>query len=105
MKKIASGPLAGRQSGPPSGKLGTPCAKLALAESSRQEPPMTLAEQLFKSVSTLPPAGVKEVIDFAQFLAQRQASQEDEDLMLAQQTATAEWDNPDDEAWSHAPAV
>jgi Protein of unknown function (DUF2281) len=66
---------------------------------------MTLAEQLFKSVSSLPPASVKEVLDFAEFLAQRQARQEDEDLMLAQQTATTEWDNPDDEAWSNAPAV
>ena len=66
---------------------------------------MTLAQQIFESVRDLPPASVKEVLDFAEFLAQRQARREDEDLMLAQQGALTEWDNPDDEAWSHAPAV
>jgi len=66
---------------------------------------MNLAQQLLESVQTLAPDSVREVIDFAQFLAQRQASREDNDLMMAQQTALTEWDNPDDEAWNHAPAI
>lgn len=66
---------------------------------------MNLAEQIYESVKPLPPAVAQEVLDFVQFLAQRQALQEERDLMLAQQTATAEWDNPDDEGWNDAPAV
>lgn len=30
---------------------------------------------------------------------------EDRTLMLAQQSATGDWDNEDDDAWNHAPAV
>lgn len=66
---------------------------------------MNLAEQIYESVKPLPPAVAQEVLDFVQFLAQRQALKEERDLMQAQQTAAQEWDNPDDEAWNDAPAV
>ena len=45
------------------------------------------------------------MLDFARFLAQREASQEDRDLLLAQQGALADWDNEDDDLWNDAAAV
>ena len=66
---------------------------------------MNLAEQIYESVKPLPPAVAQEVLDFVQFLAQRHAQREEHDLMLAQQSAAQEWDNPDDEVWNDVPAI
>jgi hypothetical protein len=66
---------------------------------------MDLAAQIYESVKPLNPAAAWEVLDFVEFLRQRQARQEDRDLMIAQHSAMADWDNPDDDAWNDAPAV
>jgi nitrous oxide reductase accessory protein NosL len=66
---------------------------------------MDLAELVYESVKGLPSSAAQEVLDFARFLAQSEASKEDRDLPLAQQSALADWDNPDDDAWNDAPAV
>lgn len=66
---------------------------------------MDLAELVYESVKDLPQSAAQEVLDFAHFLAQREASREDRDLMLAQQSALADWDNSENDAWNDAPAV
>lgn len=66
---------------------------------------MDLAQLVYESVKDLPPSAAQEVLDFARFLAQREAAREDRELLLAQQSALADWDNPDDDAWNDAPAV
>lgn len=66
---------------------------------------MDVATLIYESVKSLPESTAQEVLDFAYFLAQREASQEDRDLLLAQQGALADWENEDDDAWNDAPAV
>lgn len=66
---------------------------------------MNLAEEIYLSVKPLSPSAGREVLAFVEFLLQRQATQEDRDLMLAQQGAAGDWDNLDDEVWNDAPAV
>ena len=66
---------------------------------------MTNAELVYESVKRLPAPAVQEVLDFAHFLAEREASREDRALILAQQSAALDWDNACDDAWNHAPAV
>lgn len=44
---------------------------------------MDRAELVYESVKNLPQSAAQEVSDFARFLAQREASQEDRDLLLA----------------------
>jgi|GEM_PF-272040 len=61
---------------------------------------MNLAEQVYQTVKPLPESMVQEVLDFALFLRQREASQEWRDLMLAQAESLAAWDNAEDEAWT-----
>jgi hypothetical protein len=70
-----------------------------------EDDPVDLAELVYESVKDLPQSAAQEVLDFAHFLAQRQASREDRNLMLAQQSALADWENSDDDAWNDAPAV
>jgi hypothetical protein len=64
-----------------------------------------LAEKLADCIAQLPEDAVPEVLDFAELLLQREASREDGQLSAAQQTAMADWDNADDDAWNNAPAV
>jgi len=66
---------------------------------------MTIAELVYQSVKDMPPPAAQEVLDFVQFLAEREANREDRALILAQQSAVGDWDNEDDDAWNHAPAV
>ncbi len=64
-----------------------------------------IAEQIIESVEHLPDEFAREVLDFAQFLARREAVREARDLMAAQQASLVDWDNTDDDAWNDAPAV
>lgn len=66
---------------------------------------MLIAERVYESVKGLPAPAAQEVLDFANFLAEREAKREDRALMLAQQGSLGDWDNEDDDAWNHAPAV
>jgi nitrous oxide reductase accessory protein NosL len=66
---------------------------------------MHVGKLVHESVKDLPESAAQEVLDFTRFLAQREASKKDRDLLLAQQSALADWDNPDDDAWNDAPAV
>ena len=47
----------------------------------------------------------QEVVDFAEFLLQREAAREDRQLSAAQHPAMTDWDNADDDGWNDAPAV
>ncbi len=66
---------------------------------------MDVAVLVYESVKRLPDDAAREVLDFAHFLAQRESSQEDHDLLLAQQSALADWMNENDDVWNDAPAV
>lgn len=66
---------------------------------------MNVPELVYESVQKLPAPAAREVLDSALFLAQREARQEDQDLMLAQQSALGDWDNADEEVWNHVPAA
>jgi len=66
---------------------------------------MNTAELIYESVKRLPSPAAQEVLDFANFLALRESCREDQALMLAQQSATDDWDNEDDDVWNHAPTV
>ncbi len=66
---------------------------------------MDVATLVYESVKCLPESTAQEVLDFARFLAQREASQEDRDLLVAQQSALTDWENEDDDVWNNAPAV
>lgn len=66
---------------------------------------MNTAELIYESVKRLPSPAAQEVLDFAYFLALRERCREDRELMLAQQSATDDWDNEDDDSWNHAPTV
>ena len=64
-----------------------------------------IAEQIVESVERLPDSEAREVLDFAQFLLQREAGREDRDLITAQQESFKDWNNTDDDVWNDAPAV
>jgi nitrous oxide reductase accessory protein NosL len=64
---------------------------------------MHLAELVYETVKCLPESAAQNALDFARFLAQREASKEDGDLLRAEQSALVDWDNPDDDAWIDAP--
>ncbi|WP_295458170.1 hypothetical protein [uncultured Thiodictyon sp.] len=66
---------------------------------------MNIPELVYESVKKLPVPAAREVLDFALFLAQREARQEDQDFMLAQQSALGDWDNAADEVWNDVPAA
>jgi hypothetical protein len=65
----------------------------------------SLATKLLECVEQLPEATAREVLDFAQFLLQREAAREDADLIAAQQPSMADWDNAEDDVWNNAPGV
>lgn len=66
----------------------------------------TLAQKIFETVAQLPTPLAQEVLDFADFIAQRaqQGAHKDwHDLQNAQTTALADvWDNQEDEVWNGA---
>ncbi len=65
---------------------------------------MTIAEQIYEEVRTLPDELAREVLDFVGFIEARYAlkSASDQDLQKAQASAmSGVWDNPtDDEVWN-----
>jgi hypothetical protein len=48
---------------------------------------------------------VQEVLDFALFLRQRDENTEWQNLMLAQTSALADWENDEDEVWNNVPSI
>ena len=66
---------------------------------------MSIAEQVYQSVMPLPEAMVQEVLDFALFLRQREENAEWQNLMLAQSSVLADWENDEDKVWNDVPAV
>lgn len=65
----------------------------------------SIAERIVESVERLPDGAAQEVLDFAQFLLQREAASEDRDLIAAQQESFRDWNNAADDVWNDAPAV
>ena len=65
---------------------------------------MTIAEQIYEEVRTLPEELAREVLDFVGFLEDKYAlkSASDQDLQRAQAPVMSHvWDNPtDDEVWN-----
>ena len=65
---------------------------------------MTIAEQIYEEVRTLPEELAREVLDFVGFIEDRDAlkSASDQDLQHAQTPVVSHvWDNPtDDEVWN-----
>jgi hypothetical protein len=61
---------------------------------------MNLAEQVYQAIKPLPEAMVQEVLDFALFLRQREEKAEWQNLMFAQNSSLADWDNDEDEVWN-----
>ena len=62
-----------------------------------------LAQRVFETVSRLPDAQAREVLDFAAFMEQRKTQVGWHDLQNAQLSALTEfWDNPEDEVWNDA---
>ena len=68
---------------------------------------MNLAEQVYQAIKPLPEAMVQKVLDFALFFRQREEKAEWQNLMLAQTSSLADWDNneDEDEVWNDVPAI
>lgn len=66
---------------------------------------MSLVEQVYQAIKPLPEAMVQEVLDFALFLRQREEKAEWQNLMVAQSSSLADWDNDEDEVWNDVPAI
>jgi Protein of unknown function (DUF2281) len=66
---------------------------------------MNLAEQIYQTVKPLPESVAQEILDFALFLRQREENAEWQNLMLAQSSSLADWNNEEDEVWNDVPAT
>lgn len=66
---------------------------------------MTLADKVYQTVEPLPEPLIQEVLDFASFLQHREETLTWKNLMQAQGTSLADWDNAEDEVWNHVPPV
>ena len=66
---------------------------------------MNTAELIYELFKRLPSPAAQKVLHFAHFLALRENCREDQELMLVQQSATDDWDNEEDDVWSHAQTV
>lgn len=64
---------------------------------------MTIADQIYEQVKSLPDPLVREVLDFVRSLREKQKRSEWRDLQQAQTSALiAVWDNPEDDIWNDA---
>jgi hypothetical protein len=64
---------------------------------------MSLADQVYEQVKTLPEPLAREVLDFVTFVRERAERADWHDLMAAQsQSLSAVWDSSEDEVWDHA---
>jgi hypothetical protein len=64
---------------------------------------MTIAEQIYEQVKTLPDPLAREVLDFAVYLRERRERGDWRDLMEAQSASLAPvWDNAEDKVWDDA---
>jgi hypothetical protein len=62
---------------------------------------VTLAEEIFQQVSTLPEPLAQEVLDFVVFLRQKTEKVTIDNFMLAQEPVLAAiWDNDEDNVWN-----
>lgn len=61
---------------------------------------MNLAEQIYQTVKPLPESVAQEILDFALFLRQREENAEWQNLMLAQSSSLADWDNKENAVWN-----
>ena len=67
---------------------------------------MNLAEQVYQAIKPLPEAMVQEVLDFALYLRQREEKAEWQNLMFAQNSSLADWDNnEEDDVCNAVPAI
>jgi hypothetical protein len=66
---------------------------------------MSLAEQVYQTIKSLPEPMLQEILDFALFLRQREEQAEWQNIMNAQACSFADWDNVEDEAWDNVPAI
>lgn len=65
---------------------------------------MTTADKLIGEIQQLPEPLQQEVLDFTQFLKERLARAEANNLMQAQQRSMETlWDNTEDEVWNDVP--
>ncbi|WP_127474667.1 DUF2281 domain-containing protein [Sulfurivermis fontis] len=65
---------------------------------------MTTADKLIDEIQQLPEPLQQEVFDFTQFLKERLARAEANNLMQAQQRSMeGVWDNTEDEVWNNVP--
>ncbi|HEY2033644.1 MAG TPA: DUF2281 domain-containing protein [Rhizomicrobium sp.] len=64
---------------------------------------MSIADQIYEQVKSLPDPLVREVLDFVGFLREKQERGQWRDLMQAQEKSLAAiWDNAEDEVWNNA---
>lgn len=64
---------------------------------------MSIADQVYEQVKTLPEPLAREVLDFVAFLRARRERGELQDLMAAQSVSLAPlWDNAEDKVWDDA---
>jgi hypothetical protein len=66
---------------------------------------MSLAEQVYQTIKSLPEPMLQEILDFALFLRQREEQAEWQNIMNAQACSFADWDNVEDEVWDNVPAI
>lgn len=65
---------------------------------------MVTAKQICQEANRLPPNVLPTVLDFMLFLQQRTTANQENDLLMAQESSTSTlWDNEDDEAWNEVP--
>ena len=64
---------------------------------------MSIADLVFERVKQLPKPLAREVLDFVDFLQERQDRKDWRNLMNAQSTGlVSTWDNAEDDVWNHA---
>jgi hypothetical protein len=67
------------------------------------EAAMTIADQVYEQVKTLPDQLAREVLDFVGYLRERRDRADWRDLMAAQSASLVPvWDNADDKVWDDA---
>lgn len=65
---------------------------------------MVTAEQICQEANRLPQRALPTVLDFILFLQKRTADNQENDLVMAQESSTSVlWDNEEDEAWNEVP--